>query len=391
MFATEGRGPRFTVFGTPVTVDWGFAVLVGLLFVAGYRPLEYSLVLIGVIFVSVLLHELGHAAAFAAIGRSSRIVITGFGGVTISEDQRELRDGEAVAVSLAGPSAEIALGMAALGLQRAGVGQDHELTRVLLRDLVWVNLLWGLANLVPVLPLDGGHVMERVVKRVRPSLASVGPPLVSALVAAPLAAWAWVEGFPFGAIFAGLFVVLNLRAFADAVEAPRRERRVEAAREALAGLGRPDPTPAIDELRALPMDRLPPEWAARCSVGLAWALAWRDGPGDAAEVERRLVGLADGGGTDLLGAWAATGRGRRAETFALLARGFAGDATEPPEWYLERLLPGPAEVDELAEWIGQMELDRRHVGLSRLTRALLRAGRPEDAARVRARMSRPVG
>ena len=43
-------------------------------------------------------------------------MIHGFGGVTISDDQTEMRDGEAIAVSLAGPAAEVALGFGALAL-----------------------------------------------------------------------------------------------------------------------------------------------------------------------------------------------------------------------------------------------------------------------------------
>src|SRR6478735_5627341 len=146
-----GHGLRFRLFSTPVTIDWGFLLLVGLLTFGTYRPVDESLLLVAVIFVSILLHEMGHAIAFRLFGRSSRIIVHGFGGVTISDDQTEMRDGESIAVSLAGPAAEVALGLGALALQRAGVGDNHRLTAQLVSDLVWVNIVWGLANLVPIL------------------------------------------------------------------------------------------------------------------------------------------------------------------------------------------------------------------------------------------------
>jgi Zn-dependent protease len=386
----SGRGIKFRLFGTPVTIDWTFILLIALFAFAYDRPVEYSLVLVGVIFVSILLHEFGHAAAFRVIGRRSRIIVHGFGGVTISEDQSEMSDGQAVAVSLAGPVAEIALGLGAWILQRQGVGTGSPITEQLVRDMVWVNILWGLANLVPVLPLDGGHVMERTIHRISPPLSSTLPYVISMLVAIPVGIYAWVERYPFGAVFALFFAVINFRWLLDGIEEPKRTARIARAETALSQLNQTHPNAAVPLLEASAREELPPELAQRVRVGLAWALTYRDAPGDVERVSQLIAQLHGHADTALLGAWVAARQNRWSEAFAFMSRGFSMDATEPPGWYVQRMLPTVDHAAQLGEWIGQLDLAHRHVGLGRLAVSLERSGRPADAAAVRNVMARPV-
>jgi Zn-dependent protease len=389
-FTGEGRGLKFRLFRTPVTIDWGFLLLVAILTFGTYRPLEESLLLVAVIFVSILLHEMGHALAFRVLGRSSRIVVHGFGGVTISEDPREMRDGEAIAVSLAGPAAEIALGLGALALQRAGVGDSHRLTQQLMADLVWVNVVWGLANLVPILPLDGGHVVERVVHRISPGLTDTLPPFIGVAVSVPIAVFAWTEGYQFGAFFALIFAVMNFRWLMEGMAEPKRRARIQQAEHALANLGHADPRHAIPALEAALAQELPADLHDRCTIGLAWALAWRGAPGDAERVAALLPQVHGRADTALLSAWAARALGRDAEAYALMTRGFSNESTEPPAWYVQRMLPTTADATQLAGWLAQLELGGRHVGLGRLAVSLEGAGRGGDAAEVRQVMARPI-
>ncbi len=391
-FTGAGRGLKFRLFRTPVTIDWGFLLLVGILTFGTYRPVEESLILVGVIFVSILLHEMGHAIAFRIIGRSSRIVVHGFGGVTISDDQSEMGDGEAIAVSLAGPAAEIALGLGAWVLQRNGVGDGNRLTEQLVADMVWVNVVWGLANLVPILPLDGGHVLERVVHRISPRLTDTLPPFISVAVSIPIAVFAWTEGYAFGAFFALMFAIMNFRWLLDGMAEPKRQARISRANAALATLGEADPRRAIPALEAAvaEADGLPPDLADRCTIGLAWALAWRGAPGDAERVANTVPTVHGRADTALLSAWAARTLGRDAEAYALMTRGFSAESTEPPGWYVQRMLPTTEDVTQLAGWLAQLELGGRHVGLGRLASSLDLAGRSADAAAVRALMARPI-
>src|SRR5262249_36296592 len=122
------------------------------------ESLSLVLVWIGVTFVSILVHELGHALVLKAFGQPSHIVLHSFGGVTIS--QRRLDRARRGAGGLAG-----AVGGALL-LWPPGPPLDH--SDWWYRQELWVrgavtftayaNLWWSVANLLPIRPLDGGNV-----------------------------------------------------------------------------------------------------------------------------------------------------------------------------------------------------------------------------------------
>ena len=58
-------------------------------------------------------------------------------------------------------------GLVALWLQLHDVGDGALWSRLLMSDLVFVNLGWGLLNLLPVLPLDGGHIFFLLIEKLR--------------------------------------------------------------------------------------------------------------------------------------------------------------------------------------------------------------------------------
>ena len=45
----------------------------------------------------------------------------------------------------------------------------HSLKREFVDDLFWINLMWGVVNLLPVWPLDGGQISRDVLTIVSPS------------------------------------------------------------------------------------------------------------------------------------------------------------------------------------------------------------------------------
>ena len=78
---------NFNLFGFPVRIHplyW----LLSLLLASGSRNLLYILVFFVVIFVSLLIHELGHAFALRSMGQESQIVLYHGGGLTIPEETR---------------------------------------------------------------------------------------------------------------------------------------------------------------------------------------------------------------------------------------------------------------------------------------------------------------
>ena len=138
------------------------------------------------IFLSVLVHELGHAFAFRRYGLRSSIVLHFAGGLTVPESVSwgstwanvALSPREEIVVSLAGPFSGFVLATLLVGgvvVSGGSVAVDWLLgfiplpavtslpfggafVTLLLAILVSVNVFWGLINLVPVYPLDGGNV-----------------------------------------------------------------------------------------------------------------------------------------------------------------------------------------------------------------------------------------
>jgi Zn-dependent protease len=82
--------------------------------------------------------------------------------------------------------------------------------RVLVGDLLWVNIGWGALNLIPMYPLDGGHVLRSVLHAVR------GPddrlPLkISIGIGVAAAALALLNGWLWAGFLAGLLTFENVR------------------------------------------------------------------------------------------------------------------------------------------------------------------------------------
>ena len=135
-----------------------------------------GLLLLAVWFVSVLLHEAGHAATMSRLGgMSDEVVLTPLGGV--SEPDYQLEPQREVVTALAGPIASLAawIGCTALLFAMGESGTAGLLNPFYPRDLtggtllveglkmgVWVNWILLLVNLLPACPFDGGRALQAV-------------------------------------------------------------------------------------------------------------------------------------------------------------------------------------------------------------------------------------
>ncbi|MDP3969468.1 MAG: site-2 protease family protein [Nocardioides sp.] len=110
------------------------------------------------LYLSVLLHEAAHAVAARAYGLPVRAITLHFlGGVT--EIEREPRKPlHELVIAVVGPLVSLGLGVVFLGLW--WVVSDDGLVGLTLEALALANLVVGLLNLVPGLPLDGGRVLR---------------------------------------------------------------------------------------------------------------------------------------------------------------------------------------------------------------------------------------
>jgi Zn-dependent protease len=147
-----------TLFGFPVTIHASFLIAVLLLGYSSETGVTGAVVWLVIVTVSVVAHELGHAFVAAPVGGEPRIDLYMIAGLTTWQPQRAGR-GRRVAVSVAGPAAGIAFGIALLFVHTAlHPVHDSLLDRALLLA-VFANFAWGVLNLLPILPLDGGQVV----------------------------------------------------------------------------------------------------------------------------------------------------------------------------------------------------------------------------------------
>jgi Zn-dependent protease len=121
---------------------------------------------VGCVFVSILWHEFGHVLMGRAFGADGHIVLYGMGGLAIgSKDGKQAR-WQRIAVSLAGPLAQLLLFAALWGLVHptwspVPVPWRRNVAQVL-GMLLFINLYWPLLNLLPLWPLDGGQIAREV-------------------------------------------------------------------------------------------------------------------------------------------------------------------------------------------------------------------------------------
>src|SRR5437870_3341471 len=146
------------------------------------------LVWVALVFVSVLVHELGHILMGRYFGSHGHIILTGFCGLAVGSADLPER-WQRNAVSLAGPGAGFLLAALAsgifwlynpgitlymlgslIGVQvpiDADVHIPSDLVWFIMYYTLWINIFWGLLNLLPIWPLDGGQISREVCQAYR--------------------------------------------------------------------------------------------------------------------------------------------------------------------------------------------------------------------------------
>ncbi len=183
---------RFTIFGVPVEIQPWFwvttALLGGALEADSQIAILEVLVFMVVALFSILAHELGHALTGRKLGGGEVwIALYAMGGLAFNRGGRLTRHQRALMI-LAGPGAGfvvVALTVAVLCLiwspaggaslaslllfGRTFVHPTVEVIRYLrtaapsiwlINDILWINFWWGIINLLPILPLDGGKFTQ---------------------------------------------------------------------------------------------------------------------------------------------------------------------------------------------------------------------------------------
>ncbi len=188
-----GEPPRsqgdihFRLFGFPVRIHpffWIIAVLLGM----NSPDVRQLLIWVVAVFISILWHEMGHAVVMRIYGFRPWITLYGMGGLASfgdpqSERARRFGSLDHILVSLAGPMAGFLLAALLVAVAVLTdrmvvgsvwppyliVGGVEDLTRSgptvltsLINSALAINIFWGIINLMPIYPLDGGQIAREL-------------------------------------------------------------------------------------------------------------------------------------------------------------------------------------------------------------------------------------
>ena len=184
---------NFTIFGFDVRVHPAFFIMpliLGAGLLQGENAGATFLTLIIVFFLSILVHELGHAFAFRYYGQPARIVLYWMGGLAIPDSGGgpwgvrstvSLNPHQQIVVSAAGPIFGFALAAVLIAvvyavggtvrLDRDGIlpmflpvfgPEVNDAVRIFFFVGIWANIFFNILNLAPVFPLDGGQIARQI-------------------------------------------------------------------------------------------------------------------------------------------------------------------------------------------------------------------------------------
>jgi Zn-dependent protease len=210
------RAPALRLLGFPITIQPGF--ILGLLLLGGLNAYDpaFAIRLVIALAVFLVVHELGHAVVARHYGADASISLTFLVGYAMYRPSRPLSKAERVAISGAGPLAEIVLGALVLVALGANPLHPSQLSGdPLLSAIWWAGPFLGLLNLLPLLPLDGGHIVSLGMDSLAPGRGQmiVQYWTVAACVAACLAVAVSPTWRPW-ALTVGLFTVWSFQALA---------------------------------------------------------------------------------------------------------------------------------------------------------------------------------
>ena len=157
----------FRLLRVPVSVRPSF-LLVAALFglAAGSVPLVFAW--IAVVFVSILLHEMGHALTARGFGSEVEIELNALGGLTSwTIPEEDIGPGRRAIVAASGSAVGVVLG-GLVWLIAWLTGPYFGLANFVITYLIYVNLFWGLLNWLPIRPLDGGHLFTSLLEKIAP-------------------------------------------------------------------------------------------------------------------------------------------------------------------------------------------------------------------------------
>lgn len=201
---------RFNLFGIQVTVELWFWLTMA--FLGGALRVNSTAELLGVVlfvmagFISILIHEMGHALMIRRYKLPTQIVLTTFGGYA-THPHGILSRRQSFLVTAAGPGVQILFGLLVLAVNLNVASMPSPHIEYFLWTLCVISLFWAILNCLPIYPLDGGQMLAAV----------LGPRRLKAVhttgvvCAGILGVLAFANNQIFIAIFMGFFAYQNYK------------------------------------------------------------------------------------------------------------------------------------------------------------------------------------
>lgn len=208
---------RLNVFGIHVRIHPLFWVMAAVAVWPSINDPKLKFLGVFCVLLSILVHELGHAAFIRKWGFPSEIVLYGMGGYATSTRFSTWRS---VWISFAGPLAGFVLYGLVYAILYALAKLSPEWLRIdavwyCIDMLLWINLWFGIMNLAPVIPLDGGHIVQALLMRYAPRQGVERTLQISIVVAGAIAYWGFTQKRQFLMILFGILCAQSVIAYND--------------------------------------------------------------------------------------------------------------------------------------------------------------------------------
>ena len=216
---------KFSLLGIPVRVSpWFWAVAFFLGIHGDEVEPSYMITWVIAVFISVLVHEFGHALTARRFGHRPWITLHGMGGLASYNSGHDSLSSR-LQILAAGPgagflfAAVIVLVSATFGsqivfrwsLMPVGISSLNvsPVLNLFILQLLFVNILWGIFNLLPIYPLDGGQITRVLWVHSNPYEGIRKSLIVSLMACIFMAVWFFMQGQRFMPIMMAYMGYMN--------------------------------------------------------------------------------------------------------------------------------------------------------------------------------------
>ena len=223
----NNQGLSFNLFGIPTEIKGGFLFL-GLFLYTWVNDVGAAVELTIWAGIALLLHELGHAWALKRYHLPPRIELHMLGGMAYSREgnRDDLTNGQNIIIVLAGPAMSILMGVVLLGIIAVtGALPSFALTEEQAQVYpLFFSLGWGILNLIPIYPLDGGQFLRYLLAYNRNWNAELIAIIVGLVLGGLVILYTLSTGQYWNSMIVGLLLMSNvnrLRAINDQKQHPK--------------------------------------------------------------------------------------------------------------------------------------------------------------------------